>query len=129
VLDDLSVLEAEDVGRGGAPVVGRRLEQAVRHDEVPLRNRTLDLDLQVGKLARVPLHEADESLRPVGGLGVVLDVLRTDVALDRVLGLLVVERPLVKRDHGLLVLLCIGHDVQNEPPAQRIPRFAAFPTW
>src|SRR6266540_2905786 len=116
LLDDLAVLQPEDVRRSGAAVAGRGLQQAVRHDEVALGDRALDLDAQVWELGGEASDELDERLGAVGRLRVVLDVARADVLGHRVLGLLVVERLGVEGEHRLLVLLVVGHPV---PPFQR----------
>ena len=110
MLDDLAVFQTEEVGRGGAPVFGGGLYQTVRHDYVALGDGTLDLEAHLGELLREALYELDERLEPVGGLGVVLDVVGPAVLLRRLGGLPVVERHVELGEHRLLVRLGVGHD-------------------
>ncbi len=46
----------------------------MRHDQVALGDGALVLEAQLGELLREALHEPDERLEAVGGLGVMLDV-------------------------------------------------------
>src|SRR5215208_4571882 len=109
VLDDLAVLQAEEVRRGGAAVFGRSFYQAVRHNHVALGDGTPDVEAQLGELLYEALHELDERLEAVWCLGVVLDVVRSAVLFHRLGRLPVVERQIVVGEHRLLVLLGIGH--------------------
>src|SRR5829696_5061810 len=65
VLDDLAVLQAEEVRRGGAAVFGRGLYQAVRHDHVALGDGAPDLEAQLGELLHEAFYELDERLEAV----------------------------------------------------------------
>src|SRR5215213_9551736 len=109
VLDDLAVLQAEEVRRGGAAVFGRGLYQAVRHDYVALGDGAFDVEAQLGELLHVALYELDKGLEAVWCLGVVLDVVRSAILFHRLGGLPVVERQVVVGEHRLLVLLGARH--------------------
>ena len=58
MLDDLTVLQAEEVRRSCAAVFRRGLQQAVRHNQVALGNGALDVETQLGEL----LHEVRDKL-------------------------------------------------------------------
>src|SRR5215208_6398997 len=91
VLDDLAVLQAEEVRRGGAAVFGRSLQQAVQRNQVALSDGALDVVAHLRELVYKAFYELNEGLKPVGGLGVVLDVVRSAVVLYGLGGLLLVE--------------------------------------
>src|SRR5215212_5226727 len=65
VLYHLAVLQAEEIGRGGAAVFGGGLQKAVRHYHVALGDDALDLETPLGELLHEALHEVDESLEAV----------------------------------------------------------------
>src|SRR5919112_4545824 len=109
VLDDLAVLQAEEVRRGGAAVFGRGLYQAVCHDHVALGDGAPDVEAQLGELLHEALYELDERLEAIWCLGVVLDVVRSAVLFHRLGRLPVVERQIEVSEHRLLVLLGVGH--------------------
>jgi hypothetical protein len=109
VLDDLALLQAEEVSRGCTPVFWRGPKQAVGHYHVALGQGALDLETHLGELLGETLNETDERLEAVGGLGVVLDVVRTTVLLCRLGGLPLVEGHVVVGDNRLLVGLGVGH--------------------
>jgi hypothetical protein len=67
-----------------------------------------DIQTQAGILAAEPVHEADESLGPVGGIRVVLNVARTEMVRDRLLRVSA-ESGLVVVDDHLLVALKVSH--------------------
>ena len=109
MFDDLAVLKPEEVGGHCAGVLGRGLDQPVGNDDVAVADHTLDLDTQFGELPGKPGDEADERIGTVGSLRIVLDVLRAEILLDGLPGLLGVECELVELNHGLLVALDVGH--------------------
>ena len=55
VLNHLALFQTEEVCRGGAPVFGRGLDQAMPHNHL-------------GEVLREALYEVDERLEPVWGL-------------------------------------------------------------
>src|SRR5215213_2753173 len=69
VLDDLAVLQAEEISRGGAQVFWGALEQTVGHYHVALGQGALDLQAHLGELLGETLNETDERLEAVGCLG------------------------------------------------------------
>lgn len=82
---------------------------AVPHDEIAFGHDPFDVDAQLRELALEPGDEFDERLGAVGGLWVVLDVLRSDVLVHGVLRPAVVERHGVEAADDFLVALDVGH--------------------
>src|SRR5215208_3711965 len=110
VLDDLAVLQAEEVSYGSAAVFGRSLQQAVQRNQVALSDGALDVVAQLRELLQKAFYELNEGLKPVGGLGVVLDVVRSAVVLYGLGGLILVEGHVEEGEHRLLVLFGVGHE-------------------
>ena len=79
MLDDLPVGDAPEVRDGHAAVAGLEVQVAVGDHQVPFGDRALDVQAQVGKLAAQPVDVADERLRTVLCLGVVLGVALAEV--------------------------------------------------
>jgi hypothetical protein len=68
VLNNLALLQTEEVCRGGAPVFGRGLDQAMPHNHLALGDGALDLQAHLGEVLGEALYEVDERLEPVWGL-------------------------------------------------------------
>src|SRR5215218_311502 len=81
----------------------------MRGHQVALGDGALDVEAQLGELARKVLYELNERVKPVGGLGVVLDVVRSAVLLYRLCWPLLVKRRFEVGEHRLFVLLGVGH--------------------
>ena len=69
MLDDLAVFQTEEICRGGAPIFGRGLQQAMRHNHVALGDGALDLEACLGELLQKAPYELDERLEAVGAWG------------------------------------------------------------
>jgi hypothetical protein len=65
--------------------------------------------LSSGNCPANPVTKPMNESAPLGSLRIVLDVLRAEVLLDGLLGLLGVECELVELNYGLLVALDVGH--------------------
>lgn len=91
MLDDLSVGDAPEVGDGHALVTGLEMQAAVGADQVPFGDSTLDVQAQVGELAAQPVDVADERLRTVLCLRIVLGVAFAEMRGGGLLRLVVIE--------------------------------------
>ena len=115
MFDDLAVLQAEEVGECAArilDVAGLEVEVGVGGDQVALADDALDVELEVRVLAAEPLDKADERLRAILGVGVVLDLAGAEVVGDGLLGVPGKRRRVVV-DDDLLVVLEVGHELEG----------------
>src|SRR5215211_371383 len=86
-----TILPTSKRKKSAAAVFGRGLQQAVRHNQVAFGDGALDVEAHLGELLHEALYELDERFEPVGGLGVVLNVVRSAVLFHCLGGLPVVE--------------------------------------
>jgi hypothetical protein len=107
MLDDPArAIEPEDVHRGVAEIVRPRRDVRMRHHEIALRDRALDVDVKVGEQPLEELDEGDERLGTVLRERVVLRVELVAVPVDAHVFLdgeprfAVVERQRVVRNGG-----------------------------
>jgi len=85
------------------------LLKAVEDDQVVIGDGSLELDALAGVFGSHPLEVLDEGLLAVGDVWVVLDVLISDVAVDRLAWTTLVEHQVVERHRCLLVLVLRHH--------------------
>ena len=114
--DDLAVVvQAEDVhsspiGAAWPPLI------TVQDRMISFGNHALKLDVLAGVLTRHAFKVFNEGLFSVSDHRVVLDVLVTDVALDCLGRLALIEHQIVKRPHCVLVLLSSLRVIHGLPP-------------
>src|SRR5215470_5691541 len=102
VLDDFAVLKLEDVDDRGPQRVRLPFVVDVQDHEVAISEGALDVAVIAGRLVAQEGKKGLETLRPVGGVGIVLDVAWSEIG-GCGFEILLVYRLLVEFKHRLLV--------------------------
>ena len=97
MLDNLSIIVKSKYIDTRKVVVARPLLVTVQHNEITLGYCTHEVDFFAGVLRGHSLKVFDECFFSISDFGIVLDVSVTDILIDRLARLTLVEHQVVKR--------------------------------